>query len=274
MISPDGWLDWAIRLPGDPNKVSKDQFERPLVNAVRGIFLHSAEGYASTLLDPRSQYGYMNVGVSHSWHLTNLFDGTLYQHHSLLRQTWHATAANPYYIGVENEGFAPREPSLTDAQVATARRFIAEIAAWRGWTPSRPTGPAEKTHTLWEHNEVVRLGGSHSRCPSGRIPWDKIMAPQEDDMKRHNSIATSLQGATGGATVSLNDFDLPPPPASRLRIELYLQQGTMQVLDADGSYAGQVGWDGARYGFVDVSAPFSLQGDGVVAQLGVVGYWP
>lgn len=172
MISPDGWLDWAERVPGHVAKQNGG------VNPVKGIFLHSAEGYEPYLRSHPAQA----TGVS--WHLSNLFDGRLLQHYSLLCQCWHATAANNRYIGMEHEGRVPNDPSLTDAQVATARRVIAEIADWRGWTPSRPTSPQDTSHTLWEHNEVVRLGGTGSACPSGRIPWDKILAapPQEDDM--------------------------------------------------------------------------------------------
>ena len=166
MIDAQGWLDWAIRLPGPLAHTNAG------VNPVNGIFMHSAEGYGHVLLDPASEYGYNG---NHSWHLTNLFDGTLYQHYPLTARCWHATAANNEYIGVENEGDFPAEASLTDAQVATACRFIGEIAAWKGWEPRRPAFAGDITHTLWEHNEVVRLGGSATACPSGRIPWQTIL---------------------------------------------------------------------------------------------------
>jgi hypothetical protein len=135
--------------------------------------MHSAEGYASVLLDPNSEWGFNG---NHSWHLSNLMDGRVFQHYPLTARTWHATKANQEYVGVENEGDYPKEQSLNAAQIANARRFIADIAAWKGWTPSRPRSPTDTTHTLWEHNEVTRLGGSGSSCPSGRIPWDAILA--------------------------------------------------------------------------------------------------
>lgn len=172
MISVDGWLDFAIRLEPANRHVN------PGVNGVRGIVLHSAEGYASTLLDPNSQYGYNG---NHSWHLTNLMDGRLYQHYPLTARCWHATGLNQEYIGVENEGLVTRQPSLNDAQIANARRFISEIAAWKGWTPSRPVSATGTSHTCWEHNEAVRLGGTSTACPSGRIPWDKILEDTVDE---------------------------------------------------------------------------------------------
>ena len=166
MIDAQGWLDWAIRLPGPLAHTNAG------TNPVNGIFMHSAEGYGYILLDPASEYGYNG---NHSWHLTNLFDGTLYQHYPLTARCWHATAANNEYIGVENEGDYPTEASLTDAQVATAVRFIGEIAAWKGWEPRRPSGPTDLLATLYEHREVMRFGGSATACPSGRIPWQTIL---------------------------------------------------------------------------------------------------
>jgi hypothetical protein len=163
MITADGWLDWAIRLEPATKKVN------PGINGARGIFMHSAEGYASVLLDPNSIYGYNG---QHSWHLTNIFDGRVYQHYPFTARTWHATAGNQEYVGVENEGDYPKEPTLTEAQIRSSTRFIKEISDWKGWVPSR-TGNA--TQTLWEHGEVPWLGGSGTSCPSGRIPWDEIL---------------------------------------------------------------------------------------------------
>ena len=143
--------------------------------------MHSAEGYASVLLDPSSQYGYNG---NHSWHLSNLMDGRLFQHYPLTARCWHGTALNQEYVGVENEGDAPKEASLNDAQVANARRFIPEIAEWKGWNPRRPAYEGDTSHSLWEHNETVWLGGDATACPSGRIPWDKIL---EDAMSQEET---------------------------------------------------------------------------------------
>ena len=161
-VTPDGWLTWATRLPGRAGKFNEG------TNAVKGIFMHSAEGYAPHLLD-------LAVHGPLSWHGSILFDGTLYQHYPLTARCWHASAANQEYAGFEFEGKVPEDPTLTDAQIATAARLTKDIAAWKGWTPKRPQNIADKTHTLWEHREVTRLGGSATACPSGRIPWDEIL---------------------------------------------------------------------------------------------------
>lgn len=199
-ISADGWLSWAEKLEPPFKKVN------PGINSVKGIFMHSAEGYATVLLDINSPYGYNG---NHSWHLSNLMDGRVFQHYPFTARCWHATAGNQEYIGVENEGYAPREKSLNPAQIANARMFIAEISHWKGWTPRRPVSATDITHTLWEHNEVTRLGGSGSACPSGRIPWGEILrADQEDDMANLNPAGTQRIVAEGNFIVIYNN-DIP-----------------------------------------------------------------
>lgn len=165
MISADGWFDWAIQLPGP-----QDRKINTGVNPVKGIFFHSAEGYKTTLLD-------LAVNGPLSWHLSNMMNGTLYQHYPLTARCWHATAANNSYVGMEHEGkHDGGQPTISDAQVATDARVIEEIAAWKGWLPTRPSSPLDISHTLWEHGEVIRLGGSGSECPDGRIRWNDIFA--------------------------------------------------------------------------------------------------
>lgn len=174
MITADGWLDWAIRTPGPMRKVNKDTNGTPLFNTAQGIFLHSAEGYKDNLLD-------LAVNGPLSWHLSNCIDGELHQHYPLTVQTWHASAANPRYIGMEDEGVGDiklgrPDPTLYPLQIDNAVRVIKELSEWRRWTPKRPVSATDTTHTLWEHTEVPRIGGSGTACPSGRIPWDTILA--------------------------------------------------------------------------------------------------
>ncbi len=159
MITADGWLDWAERLPGVASHVNGG------VNDVRGIFLHSAEGYADNLLK-------LATSGPLSWHASNLMGGRLIQHFPFTAQCWHATAANNHYVGMEHEGVYTREPSLNEAQIANAVRVIQDLAAWKGWTPEH-TGAVHQT--LWEHREVTLIGGSPTACPSGRIPWAEIL---------------------------------------------------------------------------------------------------
>lgn len=167
-VTPDGWLTWAVRMPGRPGKVNGG------VNPGRGVFFHSAEGYAPHLLD-------LAVDGPLSWHGSITFDGKLYQHYPLTARCWHASAANNDYLGFEFEGKVPENPTLTDAQIDTASRLVKDISAFKGWAPKRPANIADKTHTLWEHREVTRLGGSATVCPSGRIPWVEILRRLEPE---------------------------------------------------------------------------------------------
>ena len=167
MITSDGWLDWAERVPGHLGKVNEG------VNPVGGIFLHSADGFEEYLRTNPGQD--RTVGGDKSWHLSNLFSGRLLQHYPLTARCWHATAANQSYVGMEHEGKLPEHPSLTPDQTATSVRVIREISQHYDWAPTRPVSTTDVTHTLWEHNEVTRLGGSGSDCPSGRILWTEIL---------------------------------------------------------------------------------------------------
>lgn len=162
MITKDGWLDWAIKYPRKDGELRVNPGE----NEAKGIFLHSAEGYKSNLLD-------LAISGPLSWHFSNMIDGTFYQHYPITARCWHATAANQSFLGMENEGTYQLEPSLNDLQVENAIRCIKEISTLKGWTPNRDID--YHTRTLWEHNQVTELGGSSTACPSGRIPWDKIM---------------------------------------------------------------------------------------------------
>lgn len=201
MITPDGWLHWAARLEPTNRHVN------PGVNPVKGAFFHSAEGYASVLLDPNSQWGYNG---QFSWHFSNLLDGRFYQHYPFTARCWHATAANNDYVGGENEGYAPREKSLTQAQVDNLVRLTRDLEEWKGWKASR-TG--DRTQTLWEHREVVWLGGTATSCPNGRIPWAAILAQLggNDPMDAEREEELGHQRARGYLLDALlRDYDVVP----------------------------------------------------------------
>jgi hypothetical protein len=165
----DGWLDGVMRLPGNPEHVNGG------INTLRGLVAHSAEGYAEHLLD-------LAVNGPLSWHMSNLKDGRLIQHFPFGAQTWHATAFNPSFVGIEHEGVAG-EP-LTALQITNLVLVAREIAAWRGYTRiDRLTGMDDPTaFLLAEHRQVVLFGGSATACPSGRIPWTEVLRQLEDKL--------------------------------------------------------------------------------------------
>lgn len=169
----------AIKMPGRPVTVGAG-FNAGY-NPVSGIVFHSAEGWTQTLLSPTSQWGYYSA--EYPWHFSNLLDGRLIQHYPLTVRCWHGSAFNDSYVGIEHEGVSPeagKGPLLNDAQIANDRLIIAEVSAWKGWKPKRPVYSGDKTATLYEHKETVWFGGTSTSCPNNRIPWDKILAPQED----------------------------------------------------------------------------------------------
>lgn len=262
-------------MPGPANHTN------PGLSSVKGIFMHSAEGYCGTLLDPNSLWGFNGI---HSWHITNCMNGRVVQHYPFTARCWHATTANQEYAAVENEGDYPREQSLNEPQIANAVRFISDIATWKGWAPSRPKTSTDKAYTLWEHTEVPLLGGSDSECPSGRIPWAEILRqlegqPEEQEMIRFNGVAPSLSGKEIiGTTLWINAWTMfnLPSNASKVRIDIYLESGQLDVLDGrTAAFAGQVGYGGSRYGSVEAEISdgyFGLRGTAKLFQIGVTAY--
>lgn len=163
-VTPDGWFSWAIRDPGPLSKTNGG------VNTVRGFVPHSAEGYwphLGVLLHSPERRA--------SWGASNLKDGRLYQHYPIFAQTWTSGAGYPNNNFFSNETEGVEGQPLTDKQVANIVRQITDLSELKGWLPRRPESPNDRVATLYEHRECVRWGAAPTECPSGRIPWDRIM---------------------------------------------------------------------------------------------------
>lgn len=179
MITHDGWLDWAERVPGPSDKVYGVE------NAAIGYIAHSAVGFyggwASRLFSnerlPNGDYTAYAAASAHGW---IAYDGGVRQHYPFRASCWTngSRYPNTHFINFENEGgFRPVDEPLTEPQVAANLRIIRELAAWRAW-PSfrRPADAHDTSANLYEHRECVRWGSAPTACPSGRIPWARLLA--------------------------------------------------------------------------------------------------
>lgn len=196
MITADGWLSWAHRVPGPADKV----YSQPNTGEV--YLPHDAVGYLrgwySRLFDtsrlPDGRYT-PNAAASVTGIILDEIDpatgdALVIQHYDFFKSCWAsgARSINCRGIAFENErrrsnfNALPLPPHMHRSNV----RIIRELAAWKGWTPRRPTGPNDMTATLMEHRESTRWGAEPTACPSGRIDWPRVLADleeEDDEMK-------------------------------------------------------------------------------------------
>lgn len=171
MITSDGWLDWAERMP--VQDFSKKTWDG--TNTRLGYIPHSAvgslQGVIDVVFDPNS---------GRSVHGAIGYNGRTIQFYPFTACCWASgeRVPNSRFIAFENEG-GRNIPSqvnevLTEEQIQANVRIIKDLSANR-WTPRRPVNPSDKTATLYEHREMIRWGADATACPSGRIPWDEIL---------------------------------------------------------------------------------------------------
>ncbi len=186
MIDADGWLTWAIKRPGPAAKSGYRWGES--TSAAAGVVCHSAEGYASTMLDMLA-----DLSLRKSWTASNMKNGDFLQHYPVDVIVWTNGSydANRLFRGVESEGVAGEW--LTAAQVANLVRFARELGERNRW-------PAyQRGEQLWEHREMTRFGAAPTACPSGRIPWEQITAAlaEEGDMPSMEQLREELKRHRG-----------------------------------------------------------------------------
>ena len=179
MIDGQGWAAWGNRIPGPVSKLGYFGGSKFYAGKL-GIIPHSAEGWRDYLLgtlltDPNRQASVC---------ATNMVNGDFYQHYPVTAVTW--TSGSPYpntaFIAIENEGLAGQP--LTEPQVVNLTRFTRDCKDYFGWQ-GFARQDALQTGQGWEHQECVRWGSDPTACPSGRIPWDRIIAmvnEEEADM--------------------------------------------------------------------------------------------
>lgn len=177
----DGWIDWAMRMPGIPDKV----YSEP--NRGLGLIGHSIVGsfeaamgrFLSTQRGPDGRYtDYAAASCMFIARKT----GELIQMYPVTASTWTSGGreANTAYWAIEAEGGPPGNESepLTDAQVGTLLGLCREFEAHTG----RQVVPGA---TFREHGEVARQYGYRATaCPSNRYQrlYAMLAAEEEDDM--------------------------------------------------------------------------------------------
>jgi len=154
--------DFAKWIPG-PSGKQGGYPSYPYGTAKLGVINHSAEGWraglAAVLTNPSAG----------SWHFTVYRDGSIEQHYDSDAVCWHCGVrpewrkeSNATLVGIEHEGVAGM--ALTEAQYQSSlkvNRWLFEIYKW---------GQPQLKVNLWEHGWL-----SATSCPSGRIPWDRLI---------------------------------------------------------------------------------------------------
>lgn len=137
----------------------------------QGACVHSMEGGLA------AAFGELDNPLRQaSWWFSVAKDGQVYQHVDTSNIAWTngSYEANRRFWGIEHEGRAG-EP-LTEEQYVASRDLIRWLLESHGLQ-------AVRGETLFEHREMVRWGSAPTACPSGRIPWERILADlQEADM--------------------------------------------------------------------------------------------
>jgi hypothetical protein len=181
VITSDGWLSWAERVPGPAEKVYSE------ANAAIGYVPHSMvgqlQGWYSRLFDmTRDADGQFTKMAAASVHGSILRGGQVIQHYPFIASCWASGSRYPNtrFIAFENEsvyrdGKPDESIPLTGPQIEANVRIIRELSQWSQWIPRRPVNAADLTASLYEHRECVRFGSAATACPSGRIPWARII---------------------------------------------------------------------------------------------------
>ena len=150
--------------------------------SLRGLVMHSMEGWRpgaeSRLYGPDQA----------SWHFSVYQDGSLEQHYETGSALWHCGyPGNLHFDGIEHEG---KDQPLTEPQYQTTLRLT------RWYFDQHPEwGAPELRQNLQEHGWLWPTA-----CPSGRIPWARLIADLEEDnvtLQRELEIAREFEGMSG-----------------------------------------------------------------------------
>lgn len=162
----DGWLDWAERRPGIPNKV----YSQP--NSGEGIAMHSIVGDLPNHAIPgrflsteRSADGRYTASAAASCMFILYRDGHLVQMYPVTASTWTSGGfdGNTRFWPVEAEG--GRNPTTEPLTKAAEDTFIRLVTEWEQHTGRRGLPGSN----LLQHKEIARkFGYAATACASDR----------------------------------------------------------------------------------------------------------
>lgn len=207
------------------------------------------------------------------------------------KQAWHAGEHNPVMWGIELEqgvwadGFTKQQ---IDALVAVCRGYVTDF----GVPPIHSLSQGGFTG----HEETPQGRRVGKSDPGTLFPWEQFInalhgvpptppspPSQEEEMIRF--VAPHKDLGLAGRIIErgvhfwdvYGDFGLPSE-AKLMRFEIRLRSGAIRVHDGNASgYAGEVGSDGARYGFIDaiISDGVTFYGNPTaeIELMSCIGYW-
>lgn len=215
------WCPFAVRRPSAMGATAKRGYpdgvtgvaKKDLLNAPkRGEIKHDSTGPLSATLQV------LDTHPINSWQFT-VDEDQIYQHYPVDANCWHGNDTDPdddVMANIELVGIEHTRPSsavvtpLSQSQV----ELTTKLTAWLQETRERRIatrfggtfGPAaDNEWLLCEHNEV---GNDPTACPSGRIPWDLILASlQGDDMS--GPARREVDPKTGLEFVYIYNGDVP-----------------------------------------------------------------
>lgn len=178
----------------------------------QGLVIHSAEGSLAGL------FSVLDGPRQASWHFSMTQDGRVFQHVDTASVAWTNGSydSNTRFWGIECEGGGPGnfgEP-LTEAQyqaLVGVVRWLWEAHGLTGWLTRY-----ERQQTLWEHNEMTRFGAASTSCPSGRIPWTRLIADLEDDMPTIQELEGKIRQLEAAVFGHQNEHPFPDDRISSL----------------------------------------------------------
>jgi len=179
------WLPFCTRRPGPDWKQGYPGIPKRSLDQIEGEAKHSAEGGRA------SMYAVLDGPRTASWTFSVFKVGPPDQHYPLESVPWTngSPMANLKFIGEEHEGIAGEE--LNGNQVQWTAQVTSSI---RELCPAVKANPPTRRVNLWEHRELTIYGADPTACPSGRIPWQAIIAAlEEDDMPLSNEDKNAIR---------------------------------------------------------------------------------